>query len=393
MEKLCLIEKDSSIIEETVCLIKEKSCLIKVESIKRRIETELIRGSLADDLYISYNKETGEFKKNISTFDLKFKINVINNYEHAYQIGSFIRTIVSLLTKINPTKILIIIDMSSYKGSDSLNIKRIIDQIIYVSTSSAILPTILVVLSKCILNDKLYKKQVNQGLLSKSSYINICTQEDVHLKLINYTPIYIYQSKNNSNLFNNFNSTKNYILINYENLDFVNVYSPLIYQLGSYDLDYLQSNKDKLFIVCIEKVPNVHRINQLIENYKLDNLIICLPDSYNNNKKIDYINIKKLCKEYNIKNHDLKDIIDIINSNIYEDKSKNIVGIDMHKDAIMFDYNKRINELNNSILVFGFELSGIPKEIISLCNIFVQFEARKSVNVSVAVSLILSQIY
>ena len=90
----------------------EKTCLIKVESIKRRIETELIRGSLSDELYISYNKETGEFKKNVSTFDLNFKINVINNYEHAYQIGSFIRTMVSLLTKINPTKILIIIDMS-----------------------------------------------------------------------------------------------------------------------------------------------------------------------------------------------------------------------------------------------------------------------------------------
>lgn len=371
----------------------EKTCLITVESIKRRIETELIRGSLSDELYISYNKETGEFKKNVSTFDLKFKINVIDNYEHAYQIGSFIRTMVSLLTKINPTKILIIIDMSSYKGSSSLNIKRIIDQIIYVSTSSAILPTIFVVLSDYTLSDKLYKKQVEQGLLSKSSYINICLQEDVNLKLTNCIPFHIHQNKVNSNLFNNFNSTKNYISIDYENLDFVNVYSPLIYQLASYDLEYLQLNKDRLFIVCIEKVPNVHRINQLIENYKLDNLIICLPDSNEDNKKVDYINIKKLCSEYNIKNYDLGDIINIINNQTYKDKDKNIVGIDIHKDAITFNYNKRINELNNSILVFGFELTGIPKEIQSLCKIFVQFEARKSVNVSVAVSLILSQIY
>jgi len=370
----------------------ESTYLIKVESIKRRIETELIRGSLSDELYISYNKETGEFKKNISTFDLKFKINVINNYEHTYQIGSFIRTIVSLLTKINPTKILIIIDMSSYKGTNSLNIKRIIDQIIYVSTSSAILPAIYIVLSDHISNNKLYKKQVEQGLLS-NSYINICKQEDVNLKLINCIPFYIHQNRYNPNLFNNFNSTKNYILIDYENLNFVNVYSPIIYQIASYDLDYLQSSKDRLFIVCIEKVPNVHRINQLIESYKLDNLIICLPDPYDNSKKVDYINIRKLCTEYNIKNYDLGDIINIINNHTYKDKNKNIVGIDMHKDAITFDYNKRINELNNSILVFGFELSGIPKQIISLCKIFVQFEARKSVNVSVAVSLILSQIY
>jgi hypothetical protein len=185
----------------------------------------------------------------------------------------------------------------------------------------------------------------------------------------------------------------NYILINYENLNFVNLYSPFIYQLASYDLNYLQSNKDRLFIVCIEKVPNIHRINQLIEDYKLDNLIICLPDPDKNDKKVNYINIKKLCTEYNIKNYDLIDIIDIINNHIYNDKDKNIVGIDIHKDAITFDYNKRINELNNSILVFGFELTGIPKEIINICNIFVQFEARKSVNVSVSVSLILSQIY
>jgi len=369
--------------------------MIKVESIKRRIETELIRGSLSDELYISYNKQTGEFKKNVSTFDLKFKINVINNYEHAYQIGSFIRTIVSLLTKINPTKILIIIDMSSYKGSDSLNIKRIIDQIIYVSTSSAILPTILIVLSIFTLNDKLYKKQIEQGLLSNLSYINICTQEDINLRLINCTPIHINKMSNriNSNIFSNFNSINDYILIDYESLNFVNVYSPLIYQLASYDLNYLQSNKDRLFIVCIEKVPNIHRINQLIEDYKLDNLIICLPDSDKNDKKIDYINIKKLCNEYNIKSYDLIDIINIINTHIYNDKNKNIVGIDIHKDAITFDYNKRINELNNSILAFGFELTGIPKEIINLCNIFVQFEARKSVNVSVAVSLILSSLY
>ena len=371
----------------------ENSCIIKVESIKRRIETELIRGSLSDELYISYNKETGEFKKNVSTFDLKFKINVIDNYERTYQIGSFIRTMVSLLTKINPTKILIIIDMSSYKSTHSLNIKRIIDQIIYVSTSSAILPSISIVLSDSTLNNKLYKKQVEQGLLSNSSYINICKQEDIALKLINYIPLIINNKINNINLFNNFNSTKNYISINYENLDFVNVYSPLIYQLASYDLEYLQLNKDRLFIVCIEKVPNVHRINQLIESYKLDNLIICLPDSNDDNKKVDYINIKKLCSEYNIKNYDLGDIINIINNDIHRDKDKNIIGIDMHKDAITFNYNKRINELNNSILVFGFELTGIPKQIINLCKIFVQFEARKSVNVSVAVSLILSQIY
>jgi hypothetical protein len=384
--------ESSCIIGESSCIIVENSCLIKVESIKRRIETELIRGSLSDELYISYNKETGEFKKNVSTFDLKFKINVIDNYEHTYQIGSFIRTMVSLLIKINPTKILIIIDLSSYKGSSSLNIKRIIDQIIYVSTSSAILPTILIILSNCTLNDKLYRKQVEQGLL-ESSYINICTYDNVNLRLNNYTPFYVDQKKINTNVFSNFNSTKNYISIDYKNLDFVNVYSPLIYQLASYDLDYLQSNKDRLFIVCIEKVPNVHRINQLISNYKLNNLIICLPDSTENNKKVDYINIKKLCTEYNIKNYDLIDILSIINHQIYKDKDKNIVGIDMHKDAITFNYNKRINELNNCIMIFGFELTGIPKEIISLCKIFVQFEARKSVNVSVAVSLILSSIY
>mgnify|MGYP000076298485 CR=1 FL=1 len=49
--------------------------------------------------------------------------------------------------------------MSTYNDRKSINIRRIIDQLIYVSTSSVILVNVFMILPDIVLNNKLYLKQ------------------------------------------------------------------------------------------------------------------------------------------------------------------------------------------------------------------------------------------
>jgi hypothetical protein len=376
---------------------------VRCSTVKKRIERDFEYGYLKEDFFLSYNPETGEYVKKIEGYDLKFKINVINNYEKCYQIGAFIRTIVALLTKIHTNKIMIIIDMSSYNNIGNINIRRIIDKLIYVSTSSVILTNVFLVLPNVVLNNKLFLKQKKQNLLANG--ITIIDIPYMNKLIDNYTEfdITLNGKKIKHNLFNKFNSTKNYISVTYEENVFTNMYSPIIYQLASYNLETLQtlstkkvsklydkveesiqSNK-RLFVMCIEKISNIHRIDQLMEYYCLDNIIICLPPKSNDN----YEGIVKYCQEYDIKYYEYDQVLKIISESDY----KNIVAVDMHKEAISIEYNKSIDELNDSILIFGYELSGIPKEFLELSKTYIQIESRKSVNVVAALSIILSSIY
>ena len=135
----------------------------------------------------------------------------------------------------------------------------------------------------------------------------------------------------------------------------------------------------------IEKVSNIHRIKQLIDVYKLENVIICLPTKSCGS----YDGIIKLNNEYNIPYYDIDTIVKLITESSY----KNIIAVDIHTDAITLDYNKCINELNDSILIFGYESIGIPNTITKLCNTYLQIESRKSVNVVAALSIILSYLH
>jgi hypothetical protein len=370
---------------------------VRCSTVKKRIERDFEYGYLKEDFFLSYNSETGEYIKKIEGYDLKFKINVFNNYEKCYQIGAFIRTIVALLTKIHTNKIMIIIDMSSYNNIGNINIRRIIDKLIYVSTSSVILTNVFLVLPNVVLNNKLFLKQKKQNLLANG--ITIIDIPYMNKLIDNYTEfdITLIDKRIKHNIFNKFNSTKNYISVTYEENVFTNMYSPIIYQLASYNLETLntlnikkkveesiQSNK-RLFVMCIEKISNIHRIDQLMEYYCIDNIIICLPPKSNDN----YEGIVKYCQEYDIKYYEYDQVLKIISDSDY----KNIVAVDMHKEAISIEYNKSIDELNDSILIFGYELSGIPKEFLELSKTYIQIESRKSVNVVAALSIILSSIY
>ena len=137
--------------------------------------------------------------------------------------------------------------------------------------------------------------------------------------------------------------------------------------------------------MCIEKISNIHRIHQLMEYYNIDNIVICLPDQSQSN----YEGIVNYCNEYKIKYYDINNILNIIGKS----NKKNILAVDIHKDAISLEYGKELKELDDSIIVFGYELSGIPKVLLELATKFIQIESRKSINVVAVLSIILSHLY
>jgi len=359
---------------------------VKCNTVKKRIRRDFEFGYIPEDLFVSYNPETGEYVKKVTNYDLKIKVNVNSNYEKSYQIGSFIRTIVSLLTKIDPNKIMIIIDLSSYNDSKNINIKKIIDQLIYVSTSSVILTNVFLVLPNIILNNKLYKKQQRENILANG--VTIIGSEYLSNVLNKYTEFNISYKNNNHNIYHNFDSTKNYLSFEFEENIFTNMYTPSIYQLASYsniNIPLIKSNKNQIYIMCIEKISNIHRIHQLMEYYNIDNIIVCLPDQSQSN----YEGIVNYCNEYKIKYYDINNILNIIGKS----NKKNILAVDIHKDAISLEYGKELKELDDSIIVFGYELSGIPKVLLELATKFIQIESRKSINVVAVLSIILSHLY
>jgi len=361
---------------------------VKCNTVKKRIKRDFEYGYIPEDLFVSYNPETGEYVKKVTNYDLIFKINVINNYEKSYQMGSFIRTIVSLLTKIDPNKMMIIIDLSSYKDSKNINIRRIIDQLIYVSTSSVILTNVFLVLPNIILNNKLYKKQQRENVLANG--ITIIDSEYLSNVLNKYTEFNISYKNNNHNIFKNFDSTKNYLSFEFEENVFTNMYTPIIYQLSSYsniNIPLIKSNKNQIFIMCIEKISNIHRIHHLIKYHNIDNIIVCLPEKNQSN----YEGIVNYCNEYKIKYYDINNILNIIDKS--KNKNQNIIAVDIHKDAISLEYNKPMHELDDSIIIFGYELSGIPKVLLELATKYIQIESRKSINVVAVLSIILSHLY
>ena len=141
--------------------------IVKTQSVRKRIRLDY-------DAYftslISYNDISGEYHKKIEPSELIIKINVLNDYEKTYQVGSFIRSVCALLTKNNPTKIMIIIDLLSYKNESYINIRKIIDQIVHTSTGLAILVNCYIVFPDFLFEDKQYLHQKNRCYIIK--YIN-----------------------------------------------------------------------------------------------------------------------------------------------------------------------------------------------------------------------------
>ena len=71
---------------------------------------------------------------------------------------------------------------------------------------------------------------------------------------------------------------------------------------------------------------------------------------------------------------------------IVKKENKNKIAIDIHKDAINFNNKTKIND---SIVIFGYELVGIPKCLLDYCNLYLQIESKKSINVIAVLSIFL----
>lgn len=337
------------------------------------------------DIELGYIPKTYMTENKNDKYELYFKINVYSDYEMCYQIGSFIRTVVSLLTQLDTYKIVMIIDLTSFVSLRNLNIRKIINRLIYVSSASVILTNVFLVfppISKLFLKQKKECNQSNRAIIIDIEHMNNLLHKHTEFNIDN---------KFNCHAFNNFDLSKHYISATFIKHIFTNIYSPFIFQLSSYNLncpildksEYIKcESNNTYFILCVQKVSNVCRINNMIERYNniKNNITLCL-------SSIGSDNVIKQCDEYKIKYHNLSETIEVVR------KFKNVIAVDIHKEAISLQYNKNYNLFNDSVVVFGYELGGIPKELLDLTTKYVQIKARKSINVVAAFSIILSILY
>lgn len=364
---------------------RDNACRINKPTVKNRLNEDIKNYTKYGYGYVNLN---GTVTRNISNVEilLRFKINIIkcNDDDVIGAIGTFIRTTVRLLVNIDPRQILFVLDFSLC-CNELKYISKIIDKIISDSTTAVVFTNVIIILPECFYKNTTFTAFSDK---LKDSCLEIQETKNTNAILNNTQPFNIisYNGLIKCNMFNNFCSKKQYVNIDAD-IRMVGIYyAPLIHQLASYTMEYLISDKTRTFIVCIEKESNVHRVYKLFEIYNLiDVLIVCLPE---HKESADQIN--SICQTYSI------ETLSIENAESYISKQKeikNIVSIDLHPNAISYVYNRHINELNNCIVIFGFESTGIPQSLLALSNTFIQLEARSSINVIATASIILSSLY
>lgn len=362
--------------EKQTCLINKRPSVIK------RIEKDI--NDYGNNDYV-YDKLTSIFsKKNLEENDdylyFYFMVHDTNSF---YNLGSFIRTIVRLMTNYEPSKIKFLIDIS--KENTDVNIYEQITQLILSSIMVVIFTNVYILLS-----EELYNS-INNLPNFKNQCINIENINNLPKIINNRTPFIVKEENcNKFNLFNNFSIKSQYIFMEYKDYNFPTCYAGIGHILPLYNSEFLKMNKSRFFVVCIEKVPNLERIYELFKrNNLLDILIVCIKNSISEQDKFNNKKIIDKCNDYNIK----YSTINLIICKLRELKPQNIISVDLHPHAIIHKYNNIYKEFNDAFIFFGFESSGIPQEIIEMSTSFFQFEARSSINVIAATSILLSSIY
>lgn len=346
----------------------------------------------------NYDIQQNIFQKpDFDSYDLKFRIIISTLCSESGQIGSFIRSISKLLTEYDTNKILVILDMSeccvssakTMHNKEVPKIKQIIQQLESNSTVAAVFINVYIILPQC--SDKYFDFENNTSCVKTIKIEDI--GNDRFLGGATKYEIKTNRGRLAANLFNNYCSKTQYISINFDNILFSITYTPILHQLASYQKSYLEQSKDRLFVICIEKIANLHRLHNLFRDYDiLDKLLVCV---HNNDSEMkdrvrnELGNIQNMAAEYGIDVKNINDTVETIKTSTY----KNIVGIDLHPEAYTFKANDRLDILNDSVVIFGFEETGIPQSMLDLCKSYVQFDARASINVVAASSVLVSSLY
>lgn len=366
--------------DKTKCVMKKRN------SLYHRISADIKSYSNNDyNLDIPLN----EFSKKIidSPKDLiHFYFNIQIEDNHFYNLGSFIRTIIRLLPLIDSEKLCFVIDLSLKTSSITLNyISEQLDKLILSSTSSILFSNCVIVLPDETFDNFLKLDHIDK---IKNMCANIISAKDIYKILDNKKPFVINHSNySNFNLFYNFSSQTQYISIVYSDINLPTIYAPIGHILPLYSHDFIKMNKQRKWIVCIEKVPNLYRIKGLFDKFNLiDSLCVCINNSLD---IVEENKIIKLSKDFGIECLNSSAIL----CKIKEMKPTNIISVDLHPDAIIHQYNGIYKEFNDAVIIFGFESSGIPKALTDISTSFFQFPARSSINVVAAVSILLSSIY
>jgi hypothetical protein len=371
-------------------------CQIRNQTVLKRLKLDL---GIYGNNNVTYDEKHNDIiKSDDKDIKLVFKINVIDLCPESVNIGSFIRTAIRLLTKFYPSQILFIIDLrrccssieelstskATKKSNKNLqeqisNLVKFIDTLISNSTTSIVFTNVILLVSDCFQTS--LEKQFNE--LEKSC-VSIVTEINQIIELKNRIPF----RYNSLDAFINFDSKEEFIEMDFQDPNFSIDFAPMIQVLASYTPGYLEKSKDRIFIVCIEKIPNIYRLHGLIKKHKLENkILVCVPEITNNRNNA----IPEICDQLNIQHFPVSLAKNFVLQS--HQNGKNIVAVDLHDSAITMKYGDRIEALNNSVIIFGFESSGIPTDILSLATDFVQFEAYSSINVIAAVSILFQALY
>jgi hypothetical protein len=314
------------------------------------IRSRRVKSRLANDMHIysRYNyqfiEETGLIIKPItSIYELRVKINIRDNVNHIAIIGSFIRTVVRLIN-IEPNKMVFVIDLTSYDLTQ-IKITNLIQDIITTSTTAA-------------------------------AFVNIIINNDNILNGLIEFKVRTENGKIGYNIIEGFRPDYMYLSFDFEDRKFACIYAPVIHQLQSlingYTIIPFKKPASYELVICIEKTLNIDRLYYICHLYNaLDNVTICSNNPTPNKYNIPCLDVTECAR-------------------MLIDRKKSVVAVDLHENALELVYGKNMDEIDNSIFVFGFESIGIPDEILSICNTFVQFQSSLSINLVASVSIMLS---
>jgi len=202
---------------------------------------------------------------------------------------------------------------------------------------------------------------------------------------------------------------------------------PLLTRLGDHDMS--------LIVACIEKPGNLHRILMLCHQYRhrstsvLSNLIVVMPDEGERSGlkqlfqgAIDHFR-ETILNQDGASVHDSDE--DCLPTLMYEgeavpllwsrlhqhnDNGKHqdertsspqehsIIGIDLHPNALTlsgYDYasQAQLALMNADAVIFGYESTGIPRNIDDMLNNWVQIPSRSSINLVAAMSIIFDAMF
>jgi tRNA(Leu) C34 or U34 (ribose-2'-O)-methylase TrmL len=367
------------------CSITGNSIQVITEDSKDKTYKNSIIHKMEDDGSMTIHIPRIENK--IVHYYIKVPLECTTDATDAKSIGSLIRTINVLNTKILPQQIRILIDLSicTVERGDS-TIKTMIHKLQYVSMTTTYFMDIIFILSAM-------EPDVSINVTREGKCHKIIALVDVPQYLNDKQPFPIPKdSFIPHDIMKTYMPKKHYIVLHWNARDSATKYAPIAYHQA------LKVGKELNMIICSEKVPNVLRLFSILMSiYNEHDVKINVIITYLESKELNVAILNKLLYDNKDKYNQFNfigqyQVLSVQETVRYlQSSNKTKIMVDLHEKAINLRGNAQSIIGDDKILVFGGESQGIPSEINQLADLYVQLEARKSLNVISTVSIFLHE--